>query len=289
MNHQCRLCNSCDLSLYKKSDIVKGLSADDFRITNKEYGMTGELWKCNVCGFIQCEDIKEVLGYYKEMNDDSYEATRRQRALQEKEIMAQILKFKGKGNLLDIGAGSGILVEEALKYGFQAQGIEPSAWLCAKAKENGLPITQGYFPDSSINLKFDIISMVDVLEHVIDPVSVIKNAYAALKAEGIILITTPDVDSFFSRVMGNRWWHMRIAHVGYFKKKNLKDILVNNGFTIEHIIRPKWYFSVSYLFERVKIYLPFLNKIHLPDILAQITIPINLADSYLIIGKKYEH
>ena len=67
-----------------------------------------------------------------------------------------ISRHKKAARLLDVGAGSGILVEEALASGFAARGIEPSSPIAA---QRGLPVTHGVLPNSELPGPFDVVTL----------------------------------------------------------------------------------------------------------------------------------
>ncbi len=144
--------------------------------------------------------MADVLPFYQALEDKGYEETRTQRALQERSILKIIKKQKFGGRLLDVGAGSGILVEEALAFGYKSMGLEPSTWLYNQAKVRNLPVLEGIFPDPRIIDKQDVITIIDVIEHVPDPVSLLKSAAQQITEDGVIVVSTPDLGSFFARV-----------------------------------------------------------------------------------------
>lgn len=274
----CWICKSDDLKLIKKSD-VENISSQNFQITNADYGITGELVECQNCGFVQCTDLNDVLAFYEDMEDEGYEATREERKLQESKIVDQVLKYKKSGSLLDIGAGSGALVEVALEKGFEAEGVEPSQWLQKKATERNLPIHLGIFPDAVEGKKYDVITLIDVIEHVPNPLELSTAIAHALNDDGIAIIVTPDKDSVAAKLLGKKWWHFRIAHIGYFNKSTLNLMTKTAGLETLKVSRPKWYFRLEYLFERLTNYLPRFLHFKLPKFLRSVVIPLNLRDS----------
>ena len=87
--------------------------------------------------------------------------------------MNVISRYKKAATLLDVGAGSGILVEEALAFGFAARGVEPSNPLQATAAQRGLPVTRGVLPplpEFSRGHGDEVVTLIDVIEHVPNPV-----------------------------------------------------------------------------------------------------------------------
>ena len=286
--NKCWVCGSEQMFIVKPSNFGKKLTSIFFTITDDSYGMTTELSKCKKCGFIQSTEQINLLDYYTDLEDPAYESNRKERGMQAKKIIEKIKRYKQKGKLLDIGAGSGMLVEQAIGLGFDAEGIEPSKWLQSKALEHNLPVKLGIFPNPELTENYDIITIIDVIEHVDDPVELLKSASNQLAREGIIAIVTPDVGSLVAKILKFKWWHFRIAHVGYFDQKNLDLALQNSGFKKVEVTKAKWYFSCDYLLERVKKYLPKFLRFPVPRILSKLTIPLNLHDSLFVIYKKQE-
>ncbi len=282
----CWVCGGKDFTLIKPTDAGKKLNSKNFAITNFDYGKTGELQKCNSCGFIQCTDLNEVVKFYEELEDPEYENTRRERKLQEERLVRLFNKYKKHGKVLDIGAGSGIMIETAIEKGYDCIGIEPSKWLQQRAVELNLPVLQGVFPHPGAKGPFDIITLVDVIEHVTEPARLLKDVNEVLTHDGIILLVTPDVNSLAAKFFGYKWWHYRFAHIGYFNKKTIRLLLDRTGFTIIKMTRPSWYFSLKYLGTRFLSFLPKFLQFPLPKFLERISIPVNLRDSILVICKK---
>lgn len=283
---KCWICDGTDFSLVKKSNANDQLTSSNFAITNFEYGKTGELQRCNSCGFIQCTDLDKVVNFYEDLEDQEYENTRQERKLQEQRLIKFFSIYKPKGRLLDIGAGSGIMVEAALERGYLAEGVEPSKWLQQNARKLGLPIYLGVFPHPEIRGPYDIVTFVDVIEHVTYPGELLSEIHKTLADDGILVLVTPDVRSIAARLLGYKWWHYRFAHIGYFNRKNLVMLLQKAGFKVQRITRPSWYFTIRYLGTRFLSFLPKFMQFSLPKFLDKITIPINLRDSFLVICHK---
>lgn len=282
----CWVCDQTDFKLVKPSDVKSDLDSNNFAITNFNYGKTGELKQCLHCGFIQCTDLSEVLTYYEDLEDEEYENTRQERLLQEKRLLRTLKPFKREGRLLDIGAGSGILVEAALAQGYRAEGIEPSRWLQKNAQEQKLPVHLGIFPHPDTPGPYDVITLVDVIEHVTQPAELLVDINNALDEKGVFVMVTPDVRSLAARILGYKWWHYRFAHIGYFNRQNLRFLLDKTGFEIIRQKRPAWYFTLRYLGVRVLSFFPKFLRFPLPKFLEKITIPVNLRDSILVICRK---
>ena len=285
-NYKCWLCNSTKLKLVKPSNIMQPLANYNFKISNSDYGVTASIYQCLECNFMFCPELNSVLKYYENMSDPEYETGRKQRGLQEKKTLEYVSMFKDRGRLLDVGAGSGMLVEQALRMGFDAEGVEPSKWLHARAQELRLPVHLGTFPHPEINGNYDVITAVDVLEHVSNPLTLLSEIRRALNVDGIAVIVTPDVKSLAARVFKWKWWHFRVAHISYFSKETLLFALQKTGYRVRDMRRASWFFSADYLIDRMRQYIPNLFPIPKCHFLKNITIPLNLLDSYVVVASR---
>lgn len=287
----CRLCKSKNIKLVKKTNIKTALESKDFKITDGRYGLMLSIFECGKCGFLQCLDVPDTTAYYRELEDTEYESSRKERMNQTRMILRKIMKVVGKETkglrLLDIGAGSGILLETATDLGFDAEGVEPSAWLRKVGHMHGCRINADVIPHPEILGPYDVITLIDVIEHVSTPIEMIQNATVLLKPGGVIVIVTPDVKSIAARIMGWRWWHYRIAHVGYFSKSNLEFILSNIGFNTISVSRPSWSFSVAYIRDRLLQYLPAWLIMAERQWMHNASFNLNLRDSLMIIAKHF--
>ena len=227
------------------------------------------------CGFLQCMDAVDVLSHYVEMSDGLYVATSEARRRQMQSLLRSIIKFKENGRFLDVGAGIGLLVEEACKLGFDAEGVEPSRALQAAAVARHLPVHLGVIPSGEISGPYDIVSAIDVIEHVDKPLDLLRAIRDLLATDGIGVVVTPDVGSITARVMGWNWWHFRPAHIGYFERHTISLSLAHAGLSPITIDRPTWYLPMDYLVSRVASYLPGGNKVAMPKVLGRINVPIN--------------
>lgn len=283
---RCYLCDTPTLELARPGNLPENLTAENFCITDSDYGRTADVYHCTSCGFLECPTIPDILSFYQEMDDDEYEATRPERVLQAKLLLKRIAAQKPGGTLLDVGAGSGILVETALAAGYKAEGIEPSNSLQRQAASLDLPVHTGVLPDQNVRGPYDIVTLIDVIEHVSNPVELMKYIRDVMADDGICVVATPDVGSLAARLMGVRWWHYRIAHIGYFNHKTLSHAFNRASLHLTELHRPSWYFPASYLAARLFSYLPAKFRPPVPKFLDRIVVPLNLFDSYVAFGQR---
>jgi 2-polyprenyl-3-methyl-5-hydroxy-6-metoxy-1,4-benzoquinol methylase len=154
--------------------------------------------------------------------------------------LRDILKYKlPPAKTLEIGCAHGGLVFLMGLAGYNSEGAEMSLWICEYANKTfNIPIKCGRMEDLNIPPKtFDIIILMDVLEHMPDPIGGLKSIKRALKEDGLIVIQTPcwreiektceerkaENNSFLS--------NMLIAeHLYLFNQRSIKLILNKVGF-----------------------------------------------------------
>ena len=149
-----------------------------------------------------------------------------------------------------------------------------------------LPVHLGTFPHPAVKGPFDLITLIDVLEHVSAPVALLQNIAANLAPDGMAVVVTPDVKSIAARVLGWNWWHFRVAHIGYFNEQNLFLALDRAGLQPFLVRRPGWFFTADYLWERTHRYLPGFLQLAPPRFLSRLVVPVNLRDSWLVVCRR---
>ena len=97
------------------------------------------------------------------------------------------------GKILEVGCAHGGFVALLQWAGFEAAGLELSPWVVKNAQETfGVPVFQGPVEDQEIESdSFDVIVMMDVLEHFPEPQGTLRHCLNLLKREGFLFIQTP--------------------------------------------------------------------------------------------------
>jgi SAM-dependent methyltransferase len=132
----------------------------------------------------------------------------------------------GIRSVLDIGCALGFSVEEALARNLDAFGIEVNPYAVEFARRRLGDRVRFKSPDRT----FDAVTMVDVLEHVSRAETLLDIARRALRPGGRLILTTPDVTSPSSRILGPRWPHFTREHLLYFDRATLRAALKAAGF-----------------------------------------------------------
>ena len=95
-------------------------------------------------------------------------------------------------NILEIGCGGCLLLEDLAKRNYNVQGVDPSPVAVRAGKKKNIEVIQDFFPSEKLQKVPDLIFHVDVFEHVTDPVKFLKQQKQFLSDTGIIIINVPD-------------------------------------------------------------------------------------------------
>lgn len=176
------------------------------------------------------EGSETNLGYQSYSSQDLCYAQTFKRRLQ------RVLRYQSPGRSLDIGCGTGILVEEASKLGYESHGIDVSGHgLSSRLRAMGDRFKLGTLDEVGYPEDyFDLITMCDVIEHIYDPRAFVKSLTRVVKTGGIVALATPNYDAMLRKILGNRNVSFKIPeHVTYYTTKTLSDAMGNDFELIE--------------------------------------------------------
>ncbi|MFI0489962.1 class I SAM-dependent methyltransferase [Flavobacterium sp.] len=244
------------------------ISNKKYFLTVKDYSVskeTFELYKDETLDMLITfpQPSIENLGKYYE-SEDYISHTDNKRSLFEKLyhfIKSIALKNKlslinslqsNKGQLLDIGAGTGEFLSVAKNDGWQTIGVEPSEKAKSIAINKGVSFVD--LTNELENQSFDVISMWHVLEHVPDLDKQIKELKRLLKPTGTLIIAVPNFKSFDAKHYGKFWAaYDAPIHFWHFSKMAIKLLFEKEEMKLEKVLPMKFdSFYVSLLSEKYK-------------------------------------
>jgi len=143
-----------------------------------------------------------------------------------------------KGRLLDLGCGSGEMLQISDQLGWDCLGLELDAQAVSACKENGLEVIEGgYEKLDDYPSHFDCIICSHVLEHVHDPVQALKIIKHALKPGGILILSCPNAMSKAGHYFGAHWRGLEAPrHLAIPSAYFLREFLERIGFQVEQHI-----------------------------------------------------
>ena len=155
------------------------------------------------------------------------------------------------GRLLDIGCGTGLFLAIARRRGWEPHGIDDCAEATAHARSHfGLEVRDGEFGAfAAEGLRFDAITMWDIIEHAREPVSLLEAARGVLAPGGVIGLSTPNQKSvldvaagaIYRASFGRITWPLEKfyieQHFLYFSPDTLADALSRAGLALVSLRR----------------------------------------------------
>lgn len=196
--------------------------------------------------------------------------------------------------LLDVGCAYGYFVELAMAAGYDAYGIDASEFAAgwAKKKFNGR-IRHGTIGSFAPNgARYDIVTLLDVVEHLGDPRSDLSKVSSLLAADGVVLIATGDTQSVAAKMLGRRWtFYIPPQHLFFFNRQNFTRLLGESGLVPVHWFRVGKWLSLQYVFHLARttgesrfaqwLY-PLVEKLPL----GRIPLYLPLRDNMVVVAKK---
>lgn len=299
INVVCNQCGRDDWRLRFPQTLANGSvpNTDAFRCTSPGYGAHAQIVQCNHCGLVYANprwSAEDLSVAYEAVEDLTYVNEREGRELTFKNHLQAMESRLGAAEgrlLLDVGAYIGVFVEIAAAAGWQACGIEPSAWAAALAQERGTKVIQGTLDTPALSgSSFDVVTMWDVIEHLDDPVAELRKSYELMRPGGWLVVHTMDIDSLAARLMGRRWPWLMDMHLYYFSRATLQAMLEKAGFQVEWSGAKGRYLRLGYLSTRLGALSAGLGKAAEAMIsslrLQERAIPVNFGDLITIYARR---
>ncbi len=152
------------------------------------------------------------------------------------------LPAERRGNLLDVGCGSGLFLNNMQCLGWNAHGVELDKKASGMARDvfklknicTG-PLDEADFRDQS----FDAVTMAHVIEHMPEPEESLRKCYRLLRPGGLMVITSPNSAGLGRRRFGALWrgWEPP-RHIFIYNLDSISRIISSCGFKIRKAVTP---------------------------------------------------
>lgn len=150
--------------------------------------------------------------------------------------LESIKKFKRPpGLLLDVGASAGYFLESARAQGWDIEGLEiqPEQVKLLRKKLN-CPIKEGLIDDMKSEPRFDLLTVIHVLEHTADPKAFLAKCLSLVKPGGVAYLVFPNTHSLNDRLKSRMsslrlkpkpWKHLAADHhLWFFSAENVRNL-----------------------------------------------------------------
>ncbi|MEM7181023.1 MAG: class I SAM-dependent methyltransferase [Spirochaetota bacterium] len=226
LTKECPLDGSCDWNFLYHSQF-------------SEYNLP--IYACSKCKlqalYPRNIDYQKMYGqdYYEGRAEYSYYDERKQEVFASyvwDARLRNIAKYIQKGNFLDIGCSFGGFLQRAQKMGFRPYGVEVSQFSAEYAQKRGIEVYQGNFLDLQLPENFfDVITMIEVIEHLEYPQKIFSKLSRILKPGGLLLLQTANFSGKQAVEAASKYHYYLPGHVFYYTCENLQEILRRRGFT----------------------------------------------------------
>ena len=152
-------------------------------------------------------------------------------------IMRDLCEAHGACRLLDVGCGSGGLMERHRDLGWTVCGIELSPNACEACRSRGLEVHPGTVLDAPLaGRQFDVILLSHVIEHVLDPVGLLRKMREFIAPGGRIILRTPNIHGIGFLMYHSCWSALEAPrHVVLFSPRTLSLLAKRAGFTVRRL------------------------------------------------------
>lgn len=233
----CPLCGA--VNIHKAGEVDYGPCVN-FSTHRVKLLLTPELWNCAACGSGFMQNVlpeKVAAGLYGSgVGGERWLST----AETEKtdKVVAVLKELFAKGSrVLDIGCNTGEILDLAKANGCDTVGVEYCLNSIETVRKKGhacfssLGATEG---------RFDVITSLDLVEHLYDVQAFLNTCYEKLSPEGCLVLLTGDIQSLSARVTGASWWYVRYPEHIVFPSK--RYFMSDRRFLIE-----KWTRTYAYV------------------------------------------
>lgn len=136
---------------------------------------------------------------------------------------------------LDIGCGTGECLTAARELGWSATGTDVAQPAIEFGRNTlGLDVREGFldeigFPEAS----FDIVTLIEVLEHSPDPSGLLEGIHSILSPSGVLYVQVPnDLEGYRARIFAKAWHLIPPVHLQFFTLLSIASLLTLHGFVV---------------------------------------------------------
>jgi SAM-dependent methyltransferase len=149
----------------------------------------------------------------------------------------------GAGTVLDVGSAAGFLLQGLVDTGWSGKGVEPNGKMAAYARNAlGLDVFQGPFESFRAERGFDLVTMVQVIAHFLNPMETVRQAARLLKPGGSLFVESWNRNSWTAKLFGKNWHEYSPPTVlHWFDIKGMRTMGEKAGLSVQAWGRPiKW-------------------------------------------------
>ncbi len=157
------------------------------------------------------------------------------RELTARERLEDLKRFVADGRFLEIGCSTGEMLAAA-SSSFMAMGVEADEKNSRVCRARGLDVFGGTLLDARFpDRHFDAAAMYHVIEHVPSPREDLRELHRVIKPGGWLALETPNIATFWFRLLGARWRQIIPDHIFFFTPQTITKLCEQNGFELREL------------------------------------------------------
>lgn len=163
-------------------------------------------------------------------------------------LEVMIAELPQAASVVDIGCGSGALLQAMSKLGYCMTGVERDA--DSLSFPNVLEGSAEALPAELPRGAYDGVVFSHVIEHLVDPIEAIRHAAALLSPSGKLFCEVPNNEAAIAMQSGLSWEHLDVPrHINFFTERSLKRLIQQSGLIARQIYFRGYcrYFGDSYI------------------------------------------
>jgi 2-polyprenyl-3-methyl-5-hydroxy-6-metoxy-1,4-benzoquinol methylase len=170
-------------------------------------------------------------------------------------------------SVLDVGCFTGCFLQLLERQGWDVYGLElqPEAVAVASGRLPGRIFQADLHGDRFPQRRFDVVSLLGVVEHVTDPMRLLGRCAELLAPGGTLIVQTPNSGSLLARVMGRYWpLYEPVEHIHLFSRRSLQEAVARVGLR-DVRVRSHWKpLPVAYVYEMLQTFGPEFHRLLTP-------------------------
>jgi len=197
----------------------------------------GSLLKCVKCGQLVTSSDMETYHRRFQPFDESNPIDRNPRVHVKRlrRMRRHMNRSPDETRLLDVGSNIGTFLNQARFQGYEVTGVDPDVNAVQTAAASGLNVKCGYLHEMHFaDGHFDIITLFEVIEHLKDPIGLLRECNRILKLSGLLFITTGNTESWTVRFLKEDWdyFDLKLGHISFFSPSSMRMLAERTGFKV---------------------------------------------------------
>lgn len=174
-------------------------------------------------------------GYYEGTATFSYEDERKSEAAHDHVWQARLRTIARHvpppADFLDVGCSFGGFVDAASRAGYRARGLDLSEFAVSEGIRRGRSLFHATLDRAPFaEASFDVITLVEVLEHLPDPQASLRQLRRLLRPGGLLVLQTANFLGMQAKRGGASYHYYLPGHLFYYSTRNLSQLLEQHGF-----------------------------------------------------------